>query len=538
MADLPQSDWALLKPRITAVIDGVEIDGCQELACAYEVNTIAQASLTIAPGRDLTTDLPSSAAQLLRAGAQAPRIQIYLQAERAEASSAAAYNKWGRLLRERVLVFDGEVMAVYPNLTTRAAGLTVLAKHWLSILDESSTISASSHPGNPAAFTADSVFLANSFGNAGGLDPTSLPMCAIQQAGVTRALLEAGLWESVLQPWMKSVASTDRIDPRLAGGGDQAAVLAALDRMLPDNRPSTAMDFGDSDGNAIASAIAENLGQETFGQWATQTLWGKLIHYWCPAFLLRVSPRPGDAIIAPALGAFSGQPLVALGPADGFAQQPQMTTPRRLRAIAIAHPVASRTGGSFAAQPDITQPYMQGIAGLYPLEPAGKGLVLVRPPPDWLQNDVSATVLQSAASALVPSSVDTAVAPAGAAVNSAVAQKSFLQRYAQHLYSIESLRDRVGELRGPLRLDIAPGSTISIAGDARTDESLLQFMYALVTRVTLRISAMAQQGCSTTLSLSHIRTAAENAEAQIATDKPALYTEAWAGAPLVDNLEG
>jgi hypothetical protein len=115
-----------------------------------------------------------------------------------------------------------------------------------------------------------------------------------------------------------------------------------------------------------------------------------------------------------------------------------------------------------------------------------------------------------------------------------------LDLVAHATYIREQLRKRTGRLTGPLRFDVAPGTSIAIEGvlgaftAAATPTGGLQ--YASVQRVTIAIDAMAPSA-STTFDLAHIRTAVENNDNAMSLARHPFYARVWTGEPLISLTE-
>jgi len=134
----------------------------------------------------------------------------------------------------------------------------------------------------------------------------------------------------------------------------------------------------------------------------------------------------------------------------------------------------------------------------------------------------------------------------GAGVPNAVAQdpvdakgdaQTLLAKLAHAWYISEQLRGRFGDLVGPVRFDIAPGSTISFQGtEGAPLAASPEVRYGTVMRVNLFFDAQHQK-CQTSFRLAHVRTEDEHEDETYTTATHPLYTTTWPGGVLI-NADG
>jgi hypothetical protein len=112
-----------------------------------------------------------------------------------------------------------------------------------------------------------------------------------------------------------------------------------------------------------------------------------------------------------------------------------------------------------------------------------------------------------------------------------------MRKYATHWYMSEILQQRYGELSGPLRFDIAPGSIVKIETPIRDreHETNNENLYASVMSVTFAINAD-KATAGTSFSIAHTRTQ-EELDSDYSTDTAPLYGKTkWLGGPLAKPI--
>jgi hypothetical protein len=122
--------------------------------------------------------------------------------------------------------------------------------------------------------------------------------------------------------------------------------------------------------------------------------------------------------------------------------------------------------------------------------------------------------------------------------------QNVIEDFAKHWYLTEVLQQRVGELSGPVRFDIAPGSIVKIAtpiGD-KIGTAALDYVVASVISVSFVINSE-RATAGTSFTVAHTKTPEEaNSTSNYSTGKPPLYgangdsddTVTFYGAPLAE----
>jgi hypothetical protein len=118
---------------------------------------------------------------------------------------------------------------------------------------------------------------------------------------------------------------------------------------------------------------------------------------------------------------------------------------------------------------------------------------------------------------------------------------AFWNLYAQAVYVRVALKGRTATLRGRLRFDIAPGSTVKIFAvddpfiKAQVGELPGDVLYAEVETVSIEIDSEAP-GCFTSFKLQNLRNSIENGTAATSIPYHPLYNLQWNGAPLSEAV--
>ena len=140
--------YTAIKFELLAKIDGNFVDIVQ-CSCSYELNRIPKATLVLPVGREATTMALSYSHTLAAKIAVQIPAQIYVNVIK-----GAGFGNAHAIVPEGVyLLFDGYVTGVGYRRKTDSLSIAIGLTHWLSDLNFSSTLSASSHPGNPYTMT-------------------------------------------------------------------------------------------------------------------------------------------------------------------------------------------------------------------------------------------------------------------------------------------------------------------------------------------------------------------------------------------------
>lgn len=114
--------------------------------------------------------------------------------------------------------------------------------------------------------------------------------------------------------------------------------------------------------------------------------------------------------------------------------------------------------------------------------------------------------------------------------------RNYYDAAAHYLFNQEALRGRYATVRGKLRFDLAPGTTVRLVNADSLflgDDQLNQDRVASITRVSTSISADPPHA-STAFQLEHVRTADENEDDKMSAAEHPFYVNAFSGSSLVD----
>ena len=268
---------------------------------------------------------------------------------------------------------------------------------------------------------------------------------------------------------------------------------------------------------------------------AGTTVWNKLAGDLAPTFLFALScgPERGLAVpflpglrehwVGPRAEAAPGRGDYTVTRAETYERASSGELGRPLAGVAVYTGVPSAVGGGWRlARAD-------SKANVVEFVPGGRaGQVVFRQAPLWLAGDTTPrpSVSRGTLTAPPPQGVRaplTAPKPASAAPAAVPAAVS-MRAYAESVYAYERLRHRAGQLVGPVRLDVAPGSAVKIEGfsGGGADDAL-----ATASRVTVQLDVNSQ-AAYTTFGLEHLRPVGGDS-----ADRHPLYAgEGWPGAEL------
>lgn len=545
--------YAVIKLRLRATIGAEKFDSVVGVAVNnFGINQIPSGTLILPLGRNLATDAIAPIHRQYSKIRNGLRVKVFLTASHGDIADATP----GLPNNKELLIFEGKVVGT--GMRHNSAGhaqLTVHVNHWLADLDETSAISASSHPGNPAAWTYPAVFQRlgpAGLALAGGLNPDTPNFVPVGPPDVVSAVHLDDLWKHILLPRMQAAAKDDPIDRGLVGDPTPSAtVTQALERMtIQQDGVPLSLETEGADAHVIAEGVAQALNREQGTSWINTTMWGKLVGEWAPAFFFSVVPRISDALIVPFAGGLRGAPWSVIGTDDYTTDELQGAQHRLLRAVGIVHPILYGTGIDGALARGIVD--RSGCCGLFQPPGVFTGVILIKDAPGWLSDPTIASKFSGSSTGIISGDAhagvistgldEAGVGEAGGAAHDQSQQqlRGVMDKVAEHWYVLEMLKGRTGEIGGKLRFDICPGSNIAIeVGQSKNipanRDALVQKLFATVVSVSYIIDAE-QQAAWTGFSLAHIRSEQENTQEGTSVRKPPLYKKAWRGASLIHGI--
>lgn len=574
MPELPKQTWA-----VTSLADSdacyLEVAGdryeISQFVASWACNEIPQAQCMVALGRDARN--PDVAATANTSGF---RLQT-MQRARVWFHPRGDFNPEGaKWPNEAVMLFDGYFVGGAYRKVNGKVSMVFNLVHWLFDLACSSAISQNSHPANPLQLTAPAVLQQIGRTAAGqGAYVSNLTSFA-----TTRDYVAADFWSGIKRVFCGlanvPVRASGSLDYCLAAGDIGSIVVnkRAIRALARIEGPTTGV--GDDGGgchlpyaygtplsldtagvdlvrDAAAAAITDALVQA----YANTTFWDKLVGEICPQFSLAVVPMVDTALVIADTPAYNGAFWKEIGPDEIESLDQNSLLERPLRAVAVAGNAGSQLGAAVydrnkSDKDDGAATSFQGGCYVAGSVDPDDGVIMFTTAPHWLQVLSGAGFNAAIATGLnrdvpIPSAQQPGVPPGDALTFSAFAPaaNALYVRYAQSVYMSNMLRGRVGTLAGKLRFDIAPGSNIKLRASAEKflngEDDLAADLYANVSRVTVSINCEAGQA-GTSLQLSHIRFAAENASPRTSVDAHPLFGRQLHGfgrngAPLIPEYD-
>lgn len=509
----------------------------------YARNEIPSAQVTVSTGRNAWTAEPAAIHAAVNSLTHNTTASISLRGY-GESGLTDGDGKSVPWPDEPKVIFEGDYAGHALRVTQGSFSIVIQLRHFAARLGEASAFSAVSHPSNPASLVYRGIIspsLTTGAGGAGG--PTFLP----QHVGYTetRSLVPTDLWAAI-KGLLVAIAGQDAWDPTNGQGCLDGIMLEGSDRAKQTlgRVEGPAADFGldyefgkplplfTGGYQAVADGVAESIIKLRFESFANHTLWDMLVGHFAREYSLSVVPISDRIVVlADCPGYSKPYKTISSNRYDAVNFNPVASKP--LRAVALTTSFESRTGGSVA-------PLETTFGGCYVSELASdrNGAVLIREPTSWLQELSRAAYdpRETLGNDELPTSTTPESQQQPAVVEVQTANQVF-SRYAKQLYLENSLRSRVGSLRGPLRFDIAPGSHLRISAKSEqffgaTGQPYVD-LFGEVTRVTISLDA-SQSTASTSFSVSHIRT---ETETSLKTDAHPLYDDAVvSGLPIVKGM--
>lgn len=535
----------------------------------FAVNEVPAAEVLLPLGRSLD-DLSASQVHLLLEAVRLRRPATLWARIETLATSGPEGEEFQFPLGIPFKVFEGSTSGTGYQRGGASASFSVSLEHWLGGLSYASAVSASSHPGNPA----DSIFPASLALGSGESKAdnqarghnTSLSLAARYFS--SDAVLE-DLWGYLdlqgpdairggIRGFLETLASQDTITDSKVGAlfdGPQlnTEALAALTRFEPRSEENSTyrhgvalvLDTGDqADSAVVARNISQALAGETMDSMANTTLWDKLLAYG-QQFILAVIPMVERALLVPFLpGLRAPWKTISAGAIDPVSVQG--LNPRPLRGVGVflggefVAGLGSGPGGGANLGPFT-------IGGYYRAQDVQQGVTVFKLAPPWMAglpfNDLNDTTTGGGKTPL-PTAADPAVAVVGGALGAAALARAdqnslrLADRYAEALYALSLFQGRQGSLSGPLRYDIAPGSTVAVelVGEKflAADDQLGGTFFATVAAVTCVLDSQTPSA-STTFHLAHTRSSEENAARGTSFARHPLWKTSWSGGPLRED---
>jgi hypothetical protein len=537
----------------------------------FRLNTIPFARISVAAGWEAVTGLAANIHYLVDVMTAQMAIQVYMQnMEVSNSFGGLPVEPWFTLPFP-FLVFDGYTAGVgFQKSMSGQAGYEITINHWLSDLNFSSALTRSTNALNPSQISTSAAFA-----DGNDIEP-SFTSYTLASKLFTAKLMTADFWGQAMLPWLLKLTQQDLLidfdDPLLAdqAGKKNFEAERALNRIEP--LPSTQEDgtpelnpdgtqmyqpykYGVASGvdttdvldsDSAVDAIGQEICQETFDTMASTTLWDKLVGGYLPSYLLSLSPLVGRALVVP----FT--PGLRATWATIYTEEYDSITvggdlPRPLRGVRLMGGIGDMQGAWGLQLGDAGA--SNNIGGRYDNPNVSDGMIQYVNGPSWLANIVCPSSFAADAAApggIVANALNPGVGAAPAQPNPAQVKqtaRALFDSYAEAYYVNEVLRSRYGTLKGKLRFDIAPGSSVQVVVTeekfvARNLAALgklpVDSLYATVRALTVFVSREPETAY-TSFELANIRSSLENTQDGTSIAAHPLWTGLWKGAPLVDQ---
>lgn len=496
-------------------------------------------------------------------------------------------------------VFEGYVTGSSYRIGTTGAEIVIQMTHWLTDLNFSSALSRQSHPLNPAQyfFTANAIVDTALSGGAlfftgPNLVGTGLAATYFQPITITTDFWGGSKQKNVsnvpiydgLKYWLLFLTAQDRINSRqiLAEGGANTfnqnlnwEACRALKRFEPNAKTPLVTETGYVLGVPlamsqnpdsiyyIANGINKEIGKESLSDYTNVTLWDKLAGEFHANYMYSVVPLVDKALVVPFVPGLkkNGNDLVhrTIMSSEYELIDMQAMIPRPLRAVGVMMSLNYEAGSGQAK--DQSAPYgtFGGYFDKYLASSSTDtrykdGLVMIKQGPIWLSSFYP-KYQNTAMSVGVSSALATAVGTAVGVVEAVTRRSIYLKakpvwdQYAKTLYLHEVLKNRQMVINGPLRFDIAPGSTVKIefAEDKyvkairlgpqadQCDETSYTYKWCSVLRVSNTVDCQNMRA-STSFHLGHHRSDKESDDVSLSTDRHPLWQgNQWGGCAMVQD---
>ena len=539
--------------QLTAKIGDITFDDVVAFSATFGLNSIPTASLVVATGVNVQTGKLATIHDAVNNFKPREKATVTLTI-----TTTDGFLK--KMPQGKYVVFEGYYAGMGYQRSSANANYTLHLIHWLDDLNCSSMLNGNWAVGVPhdlataASMHAGTMGVGPAAAAAGGY-ANPVPIVDRQGDIITKANMEADLWDKVLKPVFQAVAKFPH--PRLRAdegtnddpeqNGNNAAAILALEK-IPGEAPQPAKLKLDLCGlNEQLIAYSANMG---ISRMATESMgytsfWGKLVGDFGASFLFAVSPGTTFANVIPFFPGLRS-PWRTITGDEYNAASFNASVAAMVESVDIFY--SQQAGSGYSTGGNTPQPLSYYHPwGRFPQDNKEfRGQILIKEPPAWLSNPVPHAVYASGSTSVTGKQAGDGSSPGkgdetppGGVPRPTEAEKDFttkceqgniLDRFAKHWYQSEVLSQRYGELSGKLRFDIAPGSVVRIMTPNSSLGDELP-MIGTVTQVSVIINAE-QHVAGTSFALSNLRTQRENTDENLTSRRAPLYTEVWSGGHL------
>jgi hypothetical protein len=538
--------WAI----VTTASGAIRFDDVVAVSASFALNTIPTASLVVAVGKNVIT---GEAATIHDAHARIkPRDKVIVKLQIIHGAGDDT-----KLLNGTYTIFDGFFVGIGYQRSQNQANYVLHLAHWLDDLNNSSAVNGNWFPSVPFDYAQSALYSKIAEVESYAPNPT------VADDVVKPDLAQEDLWEKVIKPLFVRLAgmpggliaqSSKRTN---TDSGTNDAALNALARMPGDGAKyykQLGLKLNDIGGQNLANSFAQYFTSTIGTSFVQNTFWAKLVSEYAAQFFFAVAPAVSWAMPIPFCAGlrWSANGGKIIKPDEYNYANFNSNMSQLIRSVEIAYASTERDGLQIPDMPPTIgepPPSYYFPCGVFPPEDRQLklGLRLFKMPPNWAQSIEAKTLAalkatMEATSTAAPNTADgnnlpTGVNGAGAASDAIIAS---VHLFAQHWYVTEVLQQRSGELSGPLRFDIAPGSIVKIITPAR-DTALTssasdkeEHVVASVMSVSYVINSE-RATAGTSFSIAHTKIKSEMEPGSIyAVNTPPLYKDAWHGMPLAE----
>ena len=550
-------DQTFSKRKITcwAEIAGEEYEIVQ-FSTDFALNTIPTAVITLALGRDAAETASGKftgrATNINDKFLFRNPVKVFATSLIQDESPDLAYFNKSVPGFDRKVIFSGYAAGFGFQRTSTSAVLTISVEHWLADLAASTMLSSSTHYSTPSDLQRSALYRDPGTSDYTAKDQPSLmaeSWIGINTGGVQQVCDD--LWETGIKRILVAAANSDNLadlhnEANVLSLGEkgcdtavnkQALNKVALDdlKKVTSKNAKLSVRLGDSTPISLGGNIFADLSGLYLENLAGQTMWDCLIAS-SGNYMFAVSPAIDIAQVVPYCPTLSKSEPFKTIPANQIdSVSISGDCPRTLRGVALVQPqqgtVLNDTGDPPLGVPAVS------LGGVYISPAAGcSGVVLFKHPPGWLC--LRANEWES--SALPPG---TTIAPKEPGTNSSEKKDaefiSIRDNYAKALFGVEVTKGRQGTISGPLRFDIGPGSFIKFELPEETHVTEAgndRYFYGIVARVSFVIDSNSA-AASTTYTVAHVRTYAEEEDKGFVMTEHPIYTTTWFGGALDEQLK-
>jgi len=374
--------WHYIQPRLSFTASGLKVTPTR-VELRFALNTVPTATISLPLGQALPGEGPAETHRILRLTENL--MPVRLSGSFISQRSDADLSSLG-LPEEETTLFDGYVVPMSYSRGAAQVTAQLHCEHVLGYMNQTSSLSDSSHTSNPAAYTLAASFTGS--GSTGTAHWTALTQALDH---ITPTAIAQDLWGNALLPWFQALLEVDPLWIRERGFRPEQhdpRTRIALERLQPGvfGAPPVIPRSLLTSGLDVASAISQDLHRlkdkgnpEALSQ---RTLWD-LLAFTAGSYMMGIVPMSRGGAVVPFIAGYTGNDVgkvyKEITPDQIYKVDDAGTSTRRLRAVAILTAGVELTGAT-ARPPGSSQ---LGVGGWYE-GGLGQGTVLIERAPAWL----------------------------------------------------------------------------------------------------------------------------------------------------------